>query len=74
MSTVVMWSKSKTDVEFQYGRRLGELNDMPSQSHVSHCRVLPLGEFTVTIPEPHGTLQGAVTWRNHVMIVPHCSV
>jgi len=64
MSTVVMWSKSKTDVEFQYGRRLGELNDMPSQSHVSHCRVLPLGEFTVTIPEPHGTLQGAVTWRN----------
>jgi len=26
--------------------------------------VLPLGEFTVTIPEPHATLQGAVTWRN----------
>ena len=22
---------------------------------------LPLGEFTVTIPEPHATLQGAVT-------------
>ena len=22
------------------------------------CRVLPLGEFTVTIPEPHATLQG----------------
>ena len=37
---------------------------MSSQSHVSHCRVLPLGEFTVTIPEPHVTLQGAVTWRN----------
>ena len=31
---------------------------------VSHCRVLPLGEFTVTIPESHATLQGAVTWRN----------
>jgi len=31
---------------------------MSSQSHVSHCRVLPLGEFTVTIPEPHATLQG----------------
>ena len=27
-------------------------------------RVLPLGEFTVTIPESHATLQGAVTWRN----------
>ena len=26
--------------------------------------MLPLGEFTVTIPEPHATLQGAVTWRN----------
>jgi len=26
--------------------------------------VLPFGEFTVTIPEPHATLQGAVTWRN----------
>ena len=37
---------------------------MSPQSHVSHCRVLPLGEFTVTIPEPHATLQGAVTWRN----------
>jgi len=37
---------------------------MSSQSHVSHCRVLPLGEFTVMIPQPHATLQGAVTWRN----------
>ena len=26
--------------------------------------LLPLGEFTVMIPEPHATLQGAVTWRN----------
>jgi len=51
--------------KFQYGGRLGEFNGMSSQSHVSHCcRVLPLGEFTVTIPEPHATLQGAVTWRN----------
>jgi len=56
--------KWKPDVEFQYGRRLGEFNGMSSQSHVSHCRVLPLGEFTVTIPELHATLQGAVTWRN----------
>jgi len=45
---------------------LGEFNGMSSQSHVSRCRVglLPLGEFTVMIPEPHATLQGAVTWRN----------
>jgi len=56
--------KSKPDVKFQYGGHLGEFNGMSSQSHVSHCRVLPLGEFTVTIPEPHATLQGAVTWRN----------
>jgi len=58
VQNAVMWSKSKPDVEFQYGRRLGELNGMSSQSHVSHCRVLPLGEFTVTIPEPRATLQG----------------
>ena len=25
-----------------------------------------LGEFTVVIPEPHATLQGAVTWRNQM--------
>ena len=55
--------KWKPDVEFQYGGRLGEFNGMSSQSHVSHCRVLPLGEFTVTIAEPHATLQDAVTWR-----------
>jgi len=61
MSTAMMWSKSKPDVEFLYGGRLGEFNGMSSHSNVSHCRVLPLGEFTVTIPEPHATLQGAVT-------------
>ena len=58
MLTVVMWPKSEPDVEFQYGGRLRDLNGMSSQSHLSHCRVLPLGEFTVTIPEPHATLQG----------------
>jgi len=52
-----MW-KWKPDVEFQYCGRLGEFNGMSSQSHVSHCRVPQLGEFTVTIPEPHVTLQG----------------
>jgi len=84
MATAVMLSKSKSDVEFQYGRRLGEFHGMSSQrylsncrvlppgefrgmssqSHVSHCRMLLLDEFTVIIPEPHATLQGAVTWRN----------
>jgi len=80
MSTAVIWSKSKPEVEFQYSGRLvefngmlsqshlphcrvllpGEFNDMSSQSHVSRCSVglLPLGEFTVMIPEPHATLQG----------------
>jgi len=43
--------KWKPYVEFQYGERLGEFNGMSSHSHVSHCKVLPLGEFTVTIPE-----------------------
>ena len=38
--------------------RFGEFNGMSSQNHVSHCRVLPLGEFTVTIPEALATLQG----------------
>jgi len=64
MSTAVIWSKSKPDAEFQYGGRMGEFHGMSSQSHVSHCMVLPLGEFTVMIPEPHTTLQGAVTWQN----------
>ena len=64
MSTAVLWSKSKPDVEFQYGGCLREFHGMSSQSHISHCRVLPLGEFTVIIAEPHSALQGAVTWRN----------
>jgi len=58
ISTAVIWSKSKLHVEFQYGGHLDEFNGMSSQRHVSHCRVLPLGEFTVMIPQPHATLQG----------------
>ena len=72
MSTAVMWSKSKPDVEFQYGGRLSEFYGMSSHSHVSHCRVLPLGEFTVTIPEPHCRAQSPC--EINVMIVPHCRV
>ena len=45
MSTAVIWSKSKPDVEFQYGVRLGEFNGMSSQIHLPHCSVLPHGEF-----------------------------
>ena len=64
LSTAVIWPKQKPEVEFQYGVRLGEFNGLSSQSHLPHCRVLLLGEFTVMIPEPHTTLQGSVTWRN----------
>jgi len=60
MSTAVMWSKLKPDVEFQYGGRLGKLNGMSSQSHLPHCRVLPPGEFNVMIPELRVTLQGLI--------------
>jgi len=57
MSTAVMWSKSKPDIEFQYGGRLREFNCMSSHSHLPHCRVLPPGEFSVMIPELSVTLQ-----------------
>ena len=53
MPTATIWTKSKIEVEFQYSGRLSEFNDMSFQSHVSHCRVLPPGEFNVMIPEPH---------------------
>jgi len=62
MLTEVMWSKSKPDVEFQYGGRLDEFIGMSSQSHLPHCRVMPPGEFNVMIPELPDTLQGAATW------------
>jgi len=58
MWTAVIWSKSKPEVTFQYGGRLGEFNGMPSQSHASHCGVLPFGEFNAMISQPHATLQG----------------
>ena len=56
--STAMWWKSKPDVEFQYGGRFDEFNGMSSQNHLPHCRVQPLDEFTVTIPEPHATVQG----------------
>jgi len=63
MSTAVMWSKAKPDVEFQYDGRLGEFNGMSSQSHLSRCRVLLPGKFNVMIAELCVTLQGAATER-----------
>jgi len=63
MLTTVIWSKSKPDVEFQYGGRLGEFHGISSQSHLPGCRVLPSDEFNVMIPELRVTLQGAATGR-----------
>jgi len=76
MSTAVMWSKSKPDVEFQYVGHLGKFSGMSSQNQVSHCTVLPLGEFTVMIPKPHGMPYCRVQSPGeiNVMIVPHCRV
>ena len=51
------------------GAATSESNSMSSQSHVSHCRVLPLGEFTVTIPEPQCRVPSP--GEIDVMIVPH---
>ena len=62
---VVIWSKSQPDVEFQYGGRLGELNGMSSQSHVSPCRVLPLGKFTCHIAGC-SHLAKSVSWSCHI--------
>ena len=67
ISTAVI---SKPDVEFQYGRRLGEFNGMSSPSHLPHCRMLPLDEFNVIIPELRVTLQGAATEQIQWHVIP----
>ena len=55
----------------KYGRHLGKFNEMSSQSHLPHCRVLPApGEFNVIIPELRVTLQGAATWRIQWHVIP----
>jgi len=70
MSTVAIWPKLKPEVEFQYAGCLGEFNGM------SHCRVLPPGEFNVMIPELRVTLQDATTGRIHChdsrATIKHC--
>jgi len=65
MSTAVIWSNSKPDVEFQYGGRFGDFHGMPRQSHLPHCSVLLPGEFNVMIPDVCVTLQGAATGWIH---------
>ena len=40
------------------------------QSYVSHCRVLPPGEFNVVIPELRVTPQGAATGRIQWHVIP----
>jgi len=78
MSTAVIWSKSKPNVEFQYGGRLGEFNGMSSQSHLPHFRVLPPGELNVMIPELRVTLQvlppGKFNGMSSQSHVSHCRV
>jgi len=58
MSTAVIWSKSKTDLEFQYGGHIWRIPWHVIQSHLPHCKVLPPVEFNVMIPELRVTLQG----------------
>ena len=53
---VEMETRCRIPIWWTFGRI--QWNGMSSQSHVSHCKVLPLCEFTVTIPEPYATLQG----------------
>jgi len=65
-----MWSKSKPDVEFQYGGCLGEFNGMSSQSHLPHCRVLPSGKFNDMIPKLRVTLQGDATGLIQWHVIP----
>ena len=52
MSTAMIWSKSKPDVEFQYGGCLGEFNGMSSHRATYHIA----GCSWFMIPEPHATL------------------
>jgi len=70
MSTAVIWSKSKPNVEFQYGGRLSDFHRMSFQSHLPHCRMLPPGEFNVMILELCVTLQGAATGRIQWHVIP----
>jgi len=62
MSTAVIWSESKPDVEFQYGGRLGDFSGMSSQSCVTLQGAATGRIQRHVIPEPRITLQRAATW------------
>jgi len=73
----VIWSKSKPEVEFLYGRRSGEFNGMSSQRHVSHYWVLSPGTFNVMssqIPVLRETLQGAAAWQIQCHVIPELRI
>jgi len=76
-STEVIWSKSKPEVEFLYGRRSGEFNGMSSKRHVSHCWVLSPGTFNAMssqVPVLRDTLQGAAAWRIQCHVIPELRI
>ena len=56
MSTAVIWSKSKPDVEFQYGGRLGEFHGM--YSHVLAIDLLSLSQSSLLVRPRPGELPG----------------
>ena len=74
MSTAVIWSNSKSDVEFQYGGRLGEFHGMSSQSHLPHCGVLPPANSTACHPRAICHIAGCrhLSWSQSYM--SHCRV
>ena len=65
MSTAVIWSKSKPDIEFQYG-------GVWANSMVCHARATchVAGEFYVMILELRVTLNGAATGRIQWHVIP----
>jgi len=70
MSTAVIWSKSKPDVEFQYSGRFGEFNGISSQSHLPHCRVLPPGEFSGMSLQSHVSHCGVLPLGEFAVMIP----
>jgi len=70
MSTAVIWSKSKPDVEFQYGGRLGKFHGMSSQSHLPHCRVLPPGEFNGISSHSHVSHRRVLPLGEFTVMIP----
>jgi len=63
----VIWSKSKPDVELQYGGRFGEFHGMSSQSH---CRVLPPGEFNGMSSQSHVSHCRVLPLGEFIVMIP----